>query len=29
MFLLFMVAPPGRVLGLDATLRARFPRWMV
>jgi len=28
-FVLFMLAPPGRVLGLDATLRARFPRWMV
>ncbi len=28
-FVLFIVAPPGRVLGLDATLRARFPRWMV
>jgi thiosulfate dehydrogenase [quinone] large subunit len=28
-FVIFMVAPPGRVLGLDATLRARFPRWMV
>ena len=27
-FVIFMVAPPGRVLGLDATLRARFPRWM-
>jgi thiosulfate dehydrogenase [quinone] large subunit len=27
-FVLFMVAPPGRVLGLDAALRARFPRWM-
>ena len=29
MFVLFILAPPGRVLGLDATLRARFPRWMV
>jgi uncharacterized membrane protein YphA (DoxX/SURF4 family) len=29
MFLLFVVAPPGRVLGLDAVLRNRLPRWMV
>jgi thiosulfate dehydrogenase (quinone) large subunit len=29
MFVLFILAPPGRVLGLDAALRARFPRWMV
>ncbi len=28
-FALFILAPPGRVLGLDAALRARFPRWMV
>ena len=27
-FVVFIVAPPGRVLGLDAFLRARFPRWM-
>jgi uncharacterized membrane protein YphA (DoxX/SURF4 family) len=27
-FLLFIVAPPGRVLGLDQALRARLPRWM-
>ena len=27
-FLLFIVAPPGRALGLDQTLRARLPRWM-
>ena len=27
-FVIFLVAPPGRVLGLDALLRARFPRWM-
>jgi hypothetical protein len=27
-FVVFLVAPPGRVLGLDALLRARFPRWM-
>jgi uncharacterized membrane protein YphA (DoxX/SURF4 family) len=25
----FLFAPPGRVLGLDAGLRARLPRWMV
>ena len=29
MFLLFVVVPPGRVLGLDAVLRNRLPRWMV
>jgi thiosulfate dehydrogenase [quinone] large subunit len=29
MFVLFMLAPPGRVLGLDASLRNRLPRWMV
>ncbi|HVV48850.1 MAG TPA: DoxX family membrane protein [Polyangia bacterium] len=28
-FVVFLFAPPGRVLGLDAALRARFPRWMV
>ena len=27
-FAVFLIAPPGRVLGLDALLRARFPRWM-
>ena len=25
----FVIVPPGRVLGLDAALRARLPRWMV
>ena len=25
----FVLAPPGRVLGLDVALRARLPRWMV
>ena len=25
----FVLAPPGRVMGLDAALRARLPRWMV
>jgi len=25
---IFMLAPPGRVLGLDAVWRARFPRWL-
>ncbi len=25
----FLIAPPGRVMGLDAALRARLPRWMV
>jgi hypothetical protein len=29
MFLLFVVVPPGRVLGLDGFLRNRLPRWMV
>lgn len=24
----FILAPPGRVLGLDVSLRARVPRWM-
>jgi hypothetical protein len=28
-FILFVVAPPGRVLGFDAVLRDRLPRWMV
>ena len=28
-FLLFIVAPPGRVLGFDQALRTRLPRWMV
>jgi uncharacterized membrane protein YphA (DoxX/SURF4 family) len=28
-FILFIVAPPGRVLGFDQALRARLPRWMV
>jgi thiosulfate dehydrogenase [quinone] large subunit len=28
-FLLFIVAPPGRVLGFDQFLRMRLPRWMV
>ena len=27
--LTFVIAPPGRVLGVDATLRNRLPRWMV
>ena len=27
--LLFVIAPPGRVLGFDQALRARLPRWMV
>ena len=26
---LFVVAPPGRVLGIDSALRGRLPRWMV
>jgi uncharacterized membrane protein YphA (DoxX/SURF4 family) len=25
----FVLAPPGRVLGIDQGLRARLPRWMV
>jgi len=29
LFALFVLAPPGRVLGLDAAFRARLPRWMV
>jgi thiosulfate dehydrogenase [quinone] large subunit len=28
LFVVFVVAPPGRVLGLDASFRSRFPRWM-
>jgi uncharacterized membrane protein YphA (DoxX/SURF4 family) len=28
-FVLFIFAPPGRVLGFDQTLRTRMPRWMV
>jgi uncharacterized membrane protein YphA (DoxX/SURF4 family) len=28
-FLIFVLAPPGRVLGLDSALRARLPRWLV
>jgi uncharacterized membrane protein YphA (DoxX/SURF4 family) len=28
LFVLFIFAPPGRVLGLDAALRARLPGWM-
>jgi thiosulfate dehydrogenase [quinone] large subunit len=27
--LMFVVAPPGRVLGVDVLLRSRLPRWMV
>jgi len=26
---LFVAAPPGRFLGVDAALRGRLPRWMV
>jgi thiosulfate dehydrogenase [quinone] large subunit len=29
LFVLFIFAPPGRVLGLDTALRARLPGWMV
>ena len=29
LFVLFIFAPPGRVLGFDQVLRARLPRWMV
>jgi len=25
----FVLAPPGRVLGMDASLRTKLPRWMV
>jgi thiosulfate dehydrogenase [quinone] large subunit len=28
-FVLFVFAPPGRVLGIDTTLRGRLPRWLV
>jgi uncharacterized membrane protein YphA (DoxX/SURF4 family) len=28
-FVLFIFAPPGRVLGIDQALRMRLPRWMV
>jgi uncharacterized membrane protein YphA (DoxX/SURF4 family) len=28
-FILFIIAPPGRVLGLDMFLRDRLPRWML
>lgn len=27
--LMFVAAPPGRVLGVDVALRSRLPRWMV
>jgi thiosulfate dehydrogenase (quinone) large subunit len=27
--LMFVAAPPGRVLGVDVVLRSRLPRWMV
>ena len=27
--LMFVAAPPGRVLGVDVLLRGRLPRWMV
>jgi thiosulfate dehydrogenase (quinone) large subunit len=29
LFVLFIFAPPGRVLGLDTSLRGRLPSWMV
>lgn len=29
LMVLFVFAPPGRVLGVDAGLRGRLPRWMV
>ena len=29
LMLLFVLAPPGRFLGLDSRLRVRLPRWMV
>jgi thiosulfate dehydrogenase (quinone) large subunit len=29
LFVLFIFAPPGRVFGLDAALRGRFPAWMI
>jgi len=28
-FVIFMLAPPGRVFGIDQTLRARVPSWLV
>jgi thiosulfate dehydrogenase (quinone) large subunit len=28
-FLVFVAAPPGRVLGFDTALRGRLPRWLV
>jgi uncharacterized membrane protein YphA (DoxX/SURF4 family) len=28
-FLIFIAAPPGRVLGFDTVLRGRLPRWLV
>ncbi len=27
-FVIFILAPPGRVLGVDAGLRGRLPRWL-
>jgi uncharacterized membrane protein YphA (DoxX/SURF4 family) len=27
-FVIFILAPPGRVLGVDAALRGRLPRWL-
>jgi len=27
--LTFVIAPPGRVLGVDSALRTKLPRWMV
>jgi thiosulfate dehydrogenase [quinone] large subunit len=29
LFVLFLLAPPGRFLGLDTRLRGHLPRWMV
>lgn len=29
LLVLFVFAPPGRVLGVDVLLRSRLPRWMV
>jgi uncharacterized membrane protein YphA (DoxX/SURF4 family) len=29
LFVTFVIAPPGRVLGVDAGLRGRLPRWLV
>jgi thiosulfate dehydrogenase (quinone) large subunit len=28
LFVIFILAPPGRVLGIDHILRARVPRWL-